>query len=61
MDTYTIQLEIKSATTKAIKKVIIEKGQVKIINYYRLKQVVVDNFEISSGDKPVRSEMSGIE
>ena len=31
MDTYIIQLEIKSATTQEIKKVIIEKGQVKTI------------------------------
>lgn len=31
MDTYTIQLEIKSATTKEIKKVVIEKGEIKTI------------------------------
>lgn len=31
MDTYTIQLEIKSATTKEIKKVVIEKDEIKTI------------------------------
>lgn len=31
MDTYTIQLQIKSATTKEIKKVVIEKGEIKTI------------------------------